>query len=280
MKCLEKLMLCFPRSVTLAFGRYMGKLGYYLFKKRRLLGLHNLNHALGSQYNDIQQKIIIQQLFEHLGMNFIEFLRLSEITSDNFSQYITFHGKEYLDQAYDQKKGVLVLTAHIGNWELLAAAVGLSGFNTAMVVKSARQKSVDNYLIQSRQNKNIQLFFGKNSIKAILKQLNSGGIVGIVLDQHATSSEGVVVPFFGRHASTFKSLGVLSQRTQAIILPMYIYRDKNCHHHIIIHPPIKHDINETIETRTQKYTRWIESAIQAHPEQWIWTHNRWKILSA
>lgn len=276
MKFLEKLILLFSRSMTLAIGRFLGRLGYYLFKKRRILGLYNLDQALGDQYDQTQQKVIIQQLFEHLGMNFIEFLRLSEITSENLSNYITFHGREYLDQAYQQKQGVLVLTAHIGNWELLAAAVGLSGYNTAMVVKSARQKSVNDYLIQSRLSKNIKLFFGKNSIKDILRQLKSGGVVGIVLDQHATSSEGVVVPFFGRHASTFKSLAILSQRTQAIILPIYIYRDKNFHHHIMIHPPIEHDIADDITERTQKYTAWIETAIQEHPEQWIWTHNRWK----
>lgn len=276
MKFLEKLILCFPRSTALAIGRYMGRLGYHFFKKRRALGLYNLNQALGNQYNKFQQEAIIKQLFEHLGMNFIEFLRLSEITPENLDQYITFHGREYLDTAYRQKQGILVLTAHIGNWELLAAAVGLSGYNTAMVVKSARQKSVNDYLIQSRNSKNIKLFFGKNSIKDVLRQLKSGGIVGMVLDQHSTSSEGVVVPFFGRHASTFKSLAILSQRTQAVILPMYIYRDKNLHHHIMIHPPIEHDIDEDITVRTQKYTAWIETAIREHPEQWIWTHNRWK----
>ncbi len=277
MKFLEKLILLFPRSTALTLGRFLGKLAYHFFKKRQILGLYNLNQALGENYNQAQQKVIIKQLFEHLGMNFIEFLRLSEITSNNLSNFVTFHGREHLDTAYHQKQGILALTAHIGDWELLAAAVGLSGYNTAMVVKSARQKSVDEYLIQSRRSKNIKLFFGKNSIKDILRQLKSGGIVGMVLDQHATSSEGVVVPFFGRHASTFKSLAILSQRTQAAILPMYIYRDKDFHHHIIIKPPIEHHIDDDIIQRTHQYTAWIETAIQEHPEQWIWTHNRWKI---
>jgi KDO2-lipid IV(A) lauroyltransferase len=272
MKILEKLIFLFPRSFALQIGRLWGLMGYYIFKKRRLLALQNLNLALNNQNNEL----IIKKLFENLGMNLIEFLRFSEITKDNLSEYITFHGKEYLDQAYGQKQGVLVLTAHIGNWELLAASVGLLGYNTSMVVKSARQKSVDNYIVQKRNQKNIKLFSGKNLIKAILKQLKSGGIVGVVLDQHATKSEGVVVPFFGQHAATLKSLAILSQRTNAIVLPMYIYRDENYHHHIIVEPPIFHNSDEDITLRTQKYTAWIESAIRAHPDQWIWTHNRWK----
>src|ERR1700733_2177700 len=130
MKFLESLILLPPRKLSLELGKTLGILSYYFFRKRRQLALANLNQALGDQYDNAQQKIIIKKLFEHLGINLIEFLRLSEITSENLSQYVTFHGREYLDKAYQQKKGILVLTAHIGNWELLAAAVGLSGYNT------------------------------------------------------------------------------------------------------------------------------------------------------
>jgi KDO2-lipid IV(A) lauroyltransferase len=277
MKFLENIILLFPRRLALRLGRYLGILSYYIFQKRRQLALSNLNQAVGKQYTLFQQKAIIRKLFEHLGINFIEFMRLSEITSENLSQFVTFHGKAYLDNAYAQKQGILVLTAHIGNWELLAASVGLSGYNTAMVVKSARQKSVNDYLIRQRQDKHIKLFAGKNLIKDILKQLKAGGIVGVVLDQHAHKRDAVMVPFFGRHASTMKSLAILSQRTRAVVLPMFIYRDENFHHHIMIQPPIEHLAEEDIALRTQQYTAWIESAVRGHPEQWIWTHNRWKV---
>lgn len=273
MKWLEKIVLLFPRSTALALGRFLGRMAYYLFKKRQKIAIENLRLSLSPPHPEK----IIKKLFENLGMNFIEFLRFPEITAENLSQFVTFHHQEILDKYYQENKGLLVLTAHIGNWELLQASICLAGYNGTVVVKKIRHSFVNDYLQSLRESKKVKLLSGKNVVKDILKQLKIGGMVGFVLDQHAKRSEGVVVPFFGRDAWTFKSLAILSQRTEAAILPIYIYRDENYHHHVIIEQPITHTAEEDIETRTQKYTAWIESAIKKHPDQWIWTHQRWKV---
>jgi len=202
-------------------------------------------------------------------------LRFQEITEKTLSQFVTFHGKEHLDTAYGQHKGVLALTSHAGNWELLAAAISLSGIKGAIVVKAAHQKSFNDFLKKQRESKNITLFYGKNSVRDILKFLKSGGAVGIVIDQHGIGRDSVVVPFFGRPASTLKGLAVLSERTDCPVIPAYIYRDENFHHHVVFDPPIQHTDN-TPEGRTLQYTQWLESVIIKHPDQWMWTHNRWK----
>ena len=115
-----------------------------------------------------------------------------------------------------------------------------------------------------------------NITKNILTQLKSGGIVGIVLDQHASENESVMVPFFGRPANTFKSLAIFAERTNAPVLPVYIYRDENNHHHLVIEPEIISAPHDDSHSRTLKYIQWMESVIKKYPEQWIWTHNRWK----
>jgi len=272
MKWLEKIILLFPRSTALALGRFLGRIAYYLFKKRRKIAIENLKLSLALP----NPEKIIKKLFENLGMNFIEFLRFPEITAENLSQFVTIHNREILDKGFQQKKGILALTAHMGNWELLQAAICLLDYNTTVVVKKIRHSFVNDYLQSLRESKKVKLLSGKHVVKDILKQLQVGGMVGFVLDQHAKRSEGVVVPFFGRDAWTFKSLAILSQRTDATIIPIYIYRDENYHHHIMIESPIEHNDSDDIETRTQKYTAWIESAIKQHPDQWIWTHQRWK----
>lgn len=276
MKMIEKFILLFSRQKALALGRFLGILSYYIFQKRRKLALHNLELALGNQYDAPQRKKIVYQLFSHFGMNAIEFFRFSEITEHTLSDYVTLHGKEILDELYQQKKGILALSAHIGNWEFLTVSLSLAGYKGGVISKSARQNIVNNYLIAHRQNKNIIMLAGKRITKDILKILKSGGIVGVVLDQHGVTSESVPTPFFGRTAQTLKSLAVLALRTGSPVVPMYTYRDKNQHHHVIIEQPIPLSAEDTVETCTLKYTQWIESAIRKHPEQWIWTHNRWK----
>lgn len=275
MNVIAQFFLLLPRSVALKLGIFIGNISFYVFKKRRLLALDNFNQALGKNYAPAEQKEIIKKAFVNLSLNFVEFLRFKEITAKSLSTYVTFHGKEYLDTAYAQQKGVLALTSHMGNWELLAAAISLSGIKGAIVVKAAHQKAFDDFLRQQRESKNIKLFYGKNSVKDILKLLKSGGTVGIVIDQHGIGRDSVVVPFFGRPASTLKGLAVLSERTGCPVIPAYIYRDENFHHHVVFEPPIQHRDN-TPEGRTLQYTQWLESVITKHPDQWMWTHNRWK----
>ena len=260
------------RKLALYIGKLLGLCAYYSLQKRRHLALTNINLAFKDNINN--NKIIIKKSFIHLGLNLIEFLNFNNINSRNLNNFVTFHGLEHLQQAYAKHNGVLVLTGHIGNWELLAASVSLKGFKTGMVVKSVHQKIINQYLITQREAKNITLFQGRHSIRDILKFLKSGGVIGMVLDQHAHARDSVVVPFFGRPASTLKALAVLSIRTKAPVIPIYSYRDEHYHHHIIIEPEILPHGTEL--ERTQQYTQWLEKAITQHPDQWMWTHNRWK----
>ena len=280
---LEFFTLLLPRKFALKIGAGLGLLGFYIFKKRRLLAIDNLNQALGSSYSSLQQKEIIKKVFINLGINLIEFLRFQEINANNLNQFVTFHGLEHLDQAYKQQKGVLALAGHIGSWELLPAAICLSGYRGSLLVKNARQKSIDNFLTKQRTHSGLKILSGKNVMKEILSSIKAGEIIGMVFDQSATAADGIIAPFFNRPASTYKSLALLSLRTKAAIVPMYIYRDKNFHHHIVYKPAIQHpaaDINnieKTMLERTIQYNKFLEAAITAHPDQWTWTHNRWKV---
>lgn len=277
---ISKIACAFSSAAAHRIGYILGLASYFIFKRRRNLAESNLHQALGEKLTTAQEKEIVKGVFAHLGITLIEFLRMATLNRDNLNDFFTFIGLEHLQKAYAAQKGILALTAHIGNWELLAAAISLSGFNTAIIAKSARQEAVNNFLVSQRQSKGVKIFSGRNMVKHILRQLKAGGIVGIVLDQSAIARDGVVVPFFGKHASTLKSLAILSQRSDAVILPMYTYRE-GTRHIIVIEPPIVHE-NETgdaeaiVHHRTLHYTQWIESAIKKHPEQWIWTHNRWK----
>lgn len=276
MNFIARFFLFLPRSFALKLGVFLGVLSFYVLRKRRRLALDNLNQALGNRYTPQQQKNIIKKVFINLSLNFVEFFRFQEVTKDTLSTFATIHGLDNLEKAYRENKGVFMLTGHIGNWEMLGASFTLTGFKGGLLTKSIHMKSFNDFMKKQRAEKNIQLFFGKNSLKEILRCVHTGGIVGIVLDQHAGGRDRVIVPFFGRPASTLKVLAILSERTGAPVVPAYTYRDENYHHHVVIEPSLHSPTDDTPESRTLQYTEWLESVILKHPDQWMWTHNRWK----
>lgn len=276
MNFLARLLLLLPRPIALKLGSFLGLLAYYLLKRRRKLALDNFNRALGKDYTPDQQIKMIKTVFMNLSLNFIEFFRFQEITKNNLSQYVTIHGKENLDKVYAQNNGVLILSGHFGNWEFLSASLGLMGYKGGLITKAVHQKSFENFVKKQRAAKNINLFYGKNSIRDILKFLKSGAILGVVADQHGIGRDSIMIPFFNRPASTLKGLAVLAERTGAPVIAAYSYRDEKLHHHIVIEPALISPPDSTPEAKTLLYTQWLEGVIRKHPDQWMWTHNRWK----
>jgi len=278
MNFLATVVTALPRRLALYIGVWVGTLAYYLMGARRKLALENFNQALGTQYSPADQKKIIKNVFINLSLNLIEFLRFSEINAKNYTRFITLHGLENLEKAHKQDKGVLILTSHMGNWEYLAATSTLVGKKGAILVKTAHSNGFNAFLERQRKSKNLHLFQAKNSLKEMLKFLKTGGLIGIVIDQHGIEQESVVLPFFGRPASTLKGLAVLAKHTGTPVIPAYIYRDKNWHHHVIIEPALCPS-DESVEGRTLQYNQWLEGVITQFPDQWMWTHNRWKVAN-
>jgi len=269
-----------PRRFALAIGKGLGVIGYYFFRRRRLLALENIRIAMGDVLSPAQQSQTIKDFFTHSGISLIEFLRLEEITSENLEQFVTFKGFEHLDNL-PGNQGAFILTGHFGNWEMLTTGASLRGYQIGFVAKTPRQKFIENFLVKKRASKGVKLLLGKNLVKLILQSLKNRGFVGMVMDQSTIKREAVLVPFFNRPAWTLKSLAVLSMRTKAPVIPAYSYREGN-KHVLVVEPPFEHHDPDTtddeaiITSRTAQYNQWIEKVVRAHPEQWTWTHDRWK----
>jgi Kdo2-lipid IVA lauroyltransferase/acyltransferase len=281
--CLDGLCYFFtllPRRFALALGKQLGSLGYYFFRKRRLLALENIRLAMGDVLTPEQQSQTIKNYFQHCGISLIEFLRLEELTTQNIDQFVIFKGFEHLDALPDHQ-GAFILTGHFGNWEMLTTGASLKGYQIGFVAKTPRQKFIETFLVEKRASKGVKLLLGKHLVKLILQSLKSRGFVGMVMDQSTIKREAVRAPFFNRPAWTLKSLAVLSLRTKAAVIPAYSYREGD-KHVLVVEPPFQHhdpnttDDEEIITARTAQYNQWIEKVVRAHPDQWTWTHNRWK----
>lgn len=268
-----------PRRLNLAVGRCLGWLFYLLAVKRRKIALDNLKKAFQDEKDLHDRRMIARRSFQSLTMNVTEFFLFPSLTRDSVSTYVTIEGEEHLREALQQEKGVLTLSGHIGNWDILSAVIALRGYDVALVSKLARSEAVNRFWMQYRRDVGIKIFSGRGTMKESLRHLVHNGILGMVTDQNARRSEGIFVPFFGREACTLPSLALLARRTGSPVLPVYSYRE-GARHHVVIEKPLSQDSlsdrDMDLLEKTRSYTEWTERIIRLHPEQWIWLHDRWK----
>jgi KDO2-lipid IV(A) lauroyltransferase len=174
----------------------------------------------------------------------------------------------------------LVLTAHLGNWEYLTAVQRLIGYPVAIVVRPLDSPTLDAPASAMRRKTGVELIDKRGALRPVLGALRRGGLVAVLLDQNAARREGVFVPFFGRPASTSRSLALLALRTRTPIVPIFISREGVGRHHVVIEPPVRppsmNDVEQAIVELTARCTQIIEAAIRRTPEQWLWSHDRWR----
>ncbi len=273
------LFRALPLKGALYLGRKLGSLAYIFGYGRRRLALRNLEMALGDNYGPGELREIAKKSFEHLGMNLAEFFKFPQLTKDLISRITVFVGQEHLDEALQGGRGFFLLSAHIGNWDLLGVALALRGYPVALITKLSKSEAVNRIWMKYRADRGIKMLWGRGIMKESISHLREGGIVGFVLDQNARRSEGVFVPFFGQEACTLTSLALLARRTGLPVIPIHTYRSGR-EHHVVIEKPLGYephpDQDIDIVERTKVYAGWTEKVVREHPDQWTWLHDRWK----
>jgi KDO2-lipid IV(A) lauroyltransferase len=193
---------------------------------------------------------------------------------------IRIDGLEHVRSAMQQHNRALLLTAHLGNWELLSAACRLTEFSLSVVLRPLDAPWLDRLATRLREKSGVELIDKRAALRPVLRALASGGMVGILLDQNAARREGVFVPFFGHAASTSRSMAVLALRTATPIVPAFIRREDGGTHRVVVAPalplPPPGDLEAAIVTLTGRCTEAIEVAIRETPDHWLWPHDRWR----
>ena len=193
---------------------------------------------------------------------------------------IRIDGLEHLGAVMDRYGRALLLTAHLGNWELLAAASRLTPYRLSVVVRPLDAPWLDALATRLRAKIGVDLIDKRQALRPVLRALTDGGMVGILLDQNTARDESVFVPFFGRSASTSKGIAVLALRTGTPIVPTFIRREATGAHRVTIRPallPIDDGVGPAaVAALTARCTEAIEDAIRKAPEQWLWIHERWR----
>lgn len=268
-----------PLVISLWIGRGLGRIGFCLDKRHREIALSNLKTAFGSQKRHDELNIIAKGAFENIGMNLVEFCRLPWLKKKDLAGYVEVEGFENFEMAYNKGKGVIFLTGHFGNWELMAVFYALSGYFVDIVVRDLDSPVIDEFVRWVRTKTGNRIISKGRSMRELLKILSKGRIAGVLLDQNVTWSEGVFVYFFNRLACTNKGAALMAMSSGAPVVPTFIKREGKGHR-VVIGKEIEviytgDRVKDQLEN-TALFTKVIEDFIRKYPEQWFWLHQRWK----
>ena len=270
------LLAHLPSAVGLAAGRRLGDLLWWALPRRRAVALDNLQRVFGGERPPAEIRRLGRRSFQHVGMNLIEaccyFLRPTHVMLSR----VRVEGLQHFQTAAAHGRGVFILTAHFGNWELLAAAHGLTGVPLSIVTRPLDHPLLEDLAARFRRRSGAELIVKRQAVREVLSALRRQRMVGILLDQNATRAEGVFVPFFGSPASTSKGLALLALRTGAPVVPIFLRREPDGRHCIDVSAALPPPADGEITTYTSMFNRAIEAAIRRAPEQWLWMHDRWR----
>ncbi len=185
---------------------------------------------------------------------------------------------EYLTEALSYGKGVVLATAHSGNWELLGASLAMYGFPLVAVVQKQTNGDMDKFINENRTRAGMHVTY-KTGVREMVRMLGEGQVIGLLMDQDA-HRDGVMVEFFGRLASTPQGAAALARMKDAPIVSAFITENKDGTHEVILHPPVwvqkTSSRDEDLLLTTQQLTNVIEQHIRNASHEWFWLHNRWK----
>ena len=273
------MVLLLPRRAVLWLGTRLADLFFRFSRREKAIALENLSAAFGGEKSPDEILKICRDCFRNLGKQLMEVLKMPRLNSENLDSLIVFDGRQNIDDALKAGKGVIILTAHFGNWELLGAGLSLSGYDLSYIVRPLRSRQLDALLNGIREGAGGKPIPRGASIKDALKCLKRNGLLGILADID-TKVDGVFVDFFGRPAFTPRGPVSLALRTGAALIPTHIVRQKDDKHIIVAEKALElertGDLEEDIRINTARIVKILESYIRKHPEQWIWIHERWK----
>lgn len=252
---------------------------YYLIPIRKETVIENLTNAF-PEYDERKIRNVAYNAYKSFLTAFIEILYLPKISRQGLKAAVNCPNKELIETKFKEEKGVILLSAHFGNWEYVAASVALQlNIPFSVVVKPQRNPYVTDWMNKVRTRWNNDVVSLGLSIRKIYQTLKEKKIVAMVADQRGPQ-ESIKVEFFGRKVSVHVGPVVLALKTGAPILYGIPVRQKDNSYKIVMHEISKDNLPEDDEEKiielSQRHTAHLESFIREHPEQWLWMHKRWK----
>jgi KDO2-lipid IV(A) lauroyltransferase len=273
-----------PRGLARSLGAWIGKLAYVLLPRLRSVGLQNLAMAL-PELTGKEREVILRKLYRNLGWLLAEFCLMRRYTPQNTRRFLRYEGLKHFLDAEARGKGVLIVTGHLGAWELSSFYHSLMGHPMSMVIRRLDNARVDALVNRIRCLHGNQVLHKDDFARGLIGAMRQGRTVGILMDTNMTPPQGVFVPYFGTLACTASGLARVALKTGAAVLPGFLlWREDEQRYVLTFGEPFTllrtGDDEGDVIANTAQFTAAIERYARAYPDQWLWVHRRWKTRPA
>jgi KDO2-lipid IV(A) lauroyltransferase len=276
------LLAALPLVVALRVAELFAFLVYCADRRHRRIGMRNLELAFPER-SIPERRRILRASFLNLGRMGAELAHLPKLSDAALRDMVRFEDEAWWSEAitWERSTGVLVLSGHFGNWELLVYAHGRRGHPVHLVHRAIANPFVDRWLNTLRGRAGTRMIRKSRGAEGVLRALHEHGLLVLPVDQNSTRGLGVFVDFFGMPASTNAGLARIALRADAPIVPVFIVREgRSARHRVHVLPILEversGDFAADVRRNTQRFTDVFETMVRRHPEQWLWMHKRWK----
>ncbi len=269
-----------PRGLARRVGAGIGMAAFYGLGRLRRVGLRNLELAF-PEMGEAERRKTLREVYRKLGYLLAEFCKMPGYTAEYASGFIRYEGLDNYLAARDRGKGVLVLTGHLGAWELSSFYHSLMGMPMGMVIRRLDNPLVDAFVNRIRCLHGNRVIHKDDFARGLIASMKAGETVGILMDTNMTPPQGVFVPFFGVQACTASGMARIAAKTGAAVVPGFLLWEESERRYVLrFGEPVEvtdtGDAEADAVENTARFTAAIEGYIRRYPEQWLWMHRRWK----
>ena len=277
----RRFFLIIPRRIGFALGTGIAVFIYWILAEERAKTILNLKEVFGSEKTEPELFRMGQEVFIHLAKSGIDIFRFPLLNRERVDRLVSVDPENIarLDRALERRNGAIVLTGHLGNWELLASYFRFLGYPGVLVGRRIYYEPYNRVLISLRKSALVSTIYRDESLRKVLTELKENHIVGISADQDIDSLEGIFVSFFGQPAWTPIGPAKMALASDSPIVPAFMIHEGNGYRLFVEEPiwPIEEGSrDERLRQMTETWSRVVERYIHQYPNQWVWMHNRWK----
>jgi KDO2-lipid IV(A) lauroyltransferase len=274
------LFAAIPKGILCIVGKILGMLIYYLDMPHRRIVMRNLIFAY-PEWMCEEICMVSRKIFQNFGITILEIIQMAFFSKENILQNIRIRGEDHLLNAIEDGKGVIIISAHLGNWEAASLfSTCYFGYPVTVVVRKMELEIINRWVLKLRTRFGNSVIDKKGALPEMMQTLRKGNILALMIDQGTTRSQGVELTFFGKKVTVTPAAAMLALRCKSPVIPVFCIREEDQKLTIIIEPSVQlvrtKSLRDDLSTNTQIMTDIIEKAVRKYPDQWLWLHKRWK----
>jgi KDO2-lipid IV(A) lauroyltransferase len=277
-RALIALVRIAPGPLVRAGGTVLGLTFYTVDRAHRRIAQRNLATAFPARAAS-ERRAIARHAFAHFGRLTLELLRFATLSPRQMLARVEFDGEERVRLAYAHGKGVLFVTGHFGFWELQAMVHAVRVQPVTILARALDNPHLDRLLEHIRQRTGNTVVYRRETIRRVMRTLQAGHGVAVLIDQHIMSRDAIYVDFFERPAATTSAVAALALRTGAPVVPVFALPLGGGRYRMVYEHPVeppRADAADAVREFTQRCTDVLEMYVRRHPDLWLWMHRRWR----